>query len=250
MRLPALALVLTLVALAIGCSASSNQGSDVTTLPTLPSPRLAPLAPTQVPVVATLAPATPLPPTATLAAATPPPEPTPLPTFAEPPRPPVAPTAPVLPTTELNTEPTAEPTKAATTTPAPPPEPDLPLVHIGNATWQAELAATPAQRVRGLSGREELPAWTGMLFIFDAPQMLTFWMPDMLWIDANCQVFDVTLNAPIPLPGQSLSDLPRFSPSGLGQYVLEINAGEYEEADIQLGDTVVFAGAIASHYGC
>ena len=98
------------------------------------------------------------------------------------------------------------------------PDPDLPLVTIGAATWLVELAITGEQLGQGLSGREILPAGTGMLFIYEQEGNRTFWMPDlrfpldMVWIGGNCEVVDVTLNAPIPLPGQSRNDLPRFSP--------------------------------------
>ena len=95
-----------------------------------------------------------------------------------------------------------------------------------------------------------------MLFIFEGDQHLTFWMPDMsfpldiVWIDSSCQVVDVTLNAPLPLPGQSKGDLPRFSPQRPARFVLEINAGEFEAAEIQVGAMAVFEGELTGQYGC
>ena len=136
------------------------------------------------------------------------------------------------------------------------PDPELPLVTIGAATWQVELAITGEQLARGLSGRDLLPAGTGMLFIYQQEGNRTFWMPDlrfpldMVWIGGNCEVVDVTLNAPIPLPGQSRNDLPRFSPKAPAQYVLEINAGEFEALGINVGDSVRFGGSLSGAYGC
>ena len=130
------------------------------------------------------------------------------------------------------------------------------MVTIGAATWLVELAITGEQLARGLSGREFLPAGTGMLFIYQQEGNRTFWMPDMrfpldmVWIGGNCEVADVTLNAPIPLPGQSRNDLPRFSPNAPARYVLEINAGEFESQGINVGDSVRFGGSLSGAYGC
>jgi uncharacterized membrane protein (UPF0127 family) len=130
------------------------------------------------------------------------------------------------------------------------------MVTIGATTWPVELAITPAERSQGLSGRETLPEGTGMLFIFEGDQHLTFWMPDMnfpldmVWIDSACDVVDATRDAPVPEPGQSPADLPRFSPSEPARFVLEINAGEFEGAGLAAGDEAVFGGALEGQYGC
>jgi uncharacterized membrane protein (UPF0127 family) len=69
-------------------------------------------------------------------------------------------------------------------------------VHMGqsevviNSTHIAvDISDTPALREQGLSDRSSLVGNTGMLFIFDTPNMYGFWMKDMnfaidiLWID-------------------------------------------------------------------
>ena len=115
---------------------------------------------------------------------------------------------------------------------------------------------TPEERNRGLSGRESLPESTGMLFVFEGDQHLSFWMVDMnfpldiVWIDSSCRIVDVTLDAPAPLPGQSRGDLPRFRPSSPARFVLEINAGEFIEAHLEVGDEVEFEEALAGKCGC
>ena len=119
-----------------------------------------------------------------------------------------------------------------------------------------ELAITPAERQQGLSGRESLPENTGMLFIFEQDQRLSFWMLDMnfpldmVWIDSSCHVLDVTPDVPHPDPGQEPSDLPRYSPSGPARFVLEINAGEFHDAGLAVGALARFGGPIAGEYGC
>lgn len=212
----------------------------VTPLPaaTLPPPATALPTPTPEAVATELAPGTPLP------SATELPTSTPLPVMADPPA-----------ATEL---PTAEPAEVAPILPpvGPPTDPSQPSVTIGETTWPVELAITPAERSQGLSGREVLPQGSGMLFIFEGDQHLAFWMPDMnfpldmVWIDSGCHVVDATLNAPVPEPGQSLADLPRFSPGSPARFVLEINAGEFPDAGLTPGDQAIFGGALEGQYGC
>ncbi len=161
-----------------------------------------------------------------------------------------APPAPVLPTLAPAASAPPEATPAAIPTQAPP------LVTIGDASWPVELAHTPGARARGLSGRDVLPEGTGMLFVFDEDQHLTFWMPnmnfplDMVWIGSKCRVVDVTLNALPQQPGQSLDDLERYSPESPARFVLEINEGEFTGAGLVRNDSVKFGGAIAGQYGC
>ena len=107
-----------------------------------------------------------------------------------------------------------------------------------------------------MSGRQVLPDGAGMLFVFEDDRYLSFWMIemnfplDMVWIGSSCEVVDVTLNAPIPEPGQTPDELPRFSPEGQARFVLEINAGEFEAAGIGVGDRASFEGTLAGQYGC
>ena len=132
---------------------------------------------------------------------------------------------------------------------------DLATVTVGDASFTVELAATPEERFQGLSGRPNLAAGTGMLFVFEQEGSRSFWMKDMrfpldmVWIDAQCLVVDITRNAPPPEPGQALSDLPTFGPSAPVVYVLEINAGE-SEPGIRPGSRAAFGGSLVGRYGC
>ena len=131
-----------------------------------------------------------------------------------------------------------------------------PLVNVGDTVFQVELALTADQQVQGLSGREVLAPGTGMLFVYERESRYTFWMKemrfplDMVWIGADCKVVDVTLDAPPPEPGQSLDQLPRFSPITPAQFVLEINAGVSAASGIESGDPVEFTGDLAGRFGC
>ena len=50
-----------------------------------------------------------------------------------------------------------------------------PSVTVGEATFEVEIAATPDEMSKGLSGRDGLAAGNGMLFVYEVPQVSTFW---------------------------------------------------------------------------
>lgn len=106
---------------------------------------------------------------------------------------------------------------------------------------RVELARTPAERQRGLMYRKELAADTGMLFLFEGSQQLTFWMRntyvalDMIFIESSLRVLGVVENA------EPQTDTTRSVP-GLSQYVLEVNAGFSREHGIGPGTKVRYEG--------
>ena len=115
---------------------------------------------------------------------------------------------------------------------------------------------TPEQRRQGLSDRESLESGSGMLFVFESPRSLTFWMVrmqfplDFVWIGDDCTVGEISRDIPKPPPNADDSEIARVSPSGEMQFVVEINAGEAEEMGLGVGDGVAFGGSIEGRYGC
>lgn len=83
----------------------------------------------------------------------------------------------------------------------PPENPSVPagraLVIFGADTVVVEVARTEAERERGLMYRKELPAGTGMLFVFPDARERSFWMEntyvalDVAFFDASLAVVDV-----------------------------------------------------------
>jgi uncharacterized membrane protein (UPF0127 family) len=77
----------------------------------------------------------------------------------------------------------------------------VPYVIIAGVRLSVEVADTPAERGRGLSGREMLPENSGMLFVFDTPGRYGFWMYgmkfplDIIWIDERLRVVYFVENA-------------------------------------------------------
>ncbi len=158
---------------------------------------------------------------------------------------------------------TATPIPTSTATPVPAPttvvteEPVYgPMVRVAEVVFPVELAVEPEDRFQGLSGRAFLDSGTGMLFVFEEEDRLRFWMREMefsldiIWIDAECRVVDISENVPAPDPGTPLDALPRYSPDAPARYVLEINGGESAARGLGAGDPVEFLNELAGMYGC
>lgn len=115
-------------------------------------------------------------------------------------------------------------------------------VCIRRGCVSVELAVTSEAQQRGLSGRAVLPPTQGMLFIFAAPGVPSFWMKDMqfpidiIWIN-NQTVVDVSENVPVP---KNFWELPTYSPSSPVTHVLEVNAGWASANGVQIGDQLLF----------
>ncbi|MCV6595098.1 MAG: DUF192 domain-containing protein [Silicimonas sp.] len=94
----------------------------------------------------------------------------------------------------------------------------------GVARFSVELADDPAERSQGLMHRETLARSAGMLFVYDHPQRVSFWMRntliplDMIFLDGAGRVSRIHENA-IPLDETAIEGGDDI------QYVLEINGG-------------------------
>jgi uncharacterized membrane protein (UPF0127 family) len=107
--------------------------------------------------------------------------------------------------------------------------PDAPgtTVRVGpGLTFEVDVADTPQQRGQGLSGRPELAAGTGMLFVYDDPGVRRFWMYDMrfpidlTWIGDGRVVGIETLQ-----PCPSREECPTHESPAPVDLVLEVPAG-------------------------
>jgi len=103
-------------------------------------------------------------------------------------------------------------------------------VQIKGVAFEVELAITPQERAKGLSGRKELCDHCGMLFVFDKQGYHSFWMKDTLipldiiWLDEDWQVVDYIAFAQ-PQATRSINDLPVYQPKKPAQFVLEVPGG-------------------------
>ena len=94
----------------------------------------------------------------------------------------------------------------------------------GRARFRVEIADTPEERAKGLMYRDSMSSGAGMLFVFDHPRPVSFWMKntliplDMIFLDAQGVVRTVHSNA---VPG----DLTPIRGGNGILAVLEINGG-------------------------
>lgn len=107
----------------------------------------------------------------------------------------------------------------------------------GQARFSVEIADDAAERAQGLMFRESLPGSAGMLFLYDRPQILSFWMRntliplDLLFIDERGVVRHIHHNA-IP------HDETPITGGGRVVSVLEINGGLARRMGLNVGTQV------------
>jgi uncharacterized membrane protein (UPF0127 family) len=106
----------------------------------------------------------------------------------------------------------------------------------GDHRFTVEVAAQVEEQERGLMFRRSLSADRGMIFPYDPPQDVGFWMKntliplDMLFIRANGQIARIATAKPL-----DLSSVPAGEPVAA---VLELRGGLAAELGIEPGDRV------------
>jgi len=120
-------------------------------------------------------------------------------------------------------------------------------VSVGDGlTLQVEVADSGAERSAGLSGRPEVPAGTGMAFVFDGPSRPAFWMQDTLvplsimWV-LDGTVVDVAEMQPCP-PGALCPLYQPADPDAVFDLAVEAAGGTFTDAGIRPGDPVLTTG--------
>lgn len=105
----------------------------------------------------------------------------------------------------------------------------------GNSVYiKAEIAEKPEERNRGFMFRKSIPDGTGMLFVFENDQVLSFWMKNtphplsIAYIDYKGQIRDIF-------------DMKPFSEANITstvsvRYALEVPQGWFGKAGIKTGD--------------
>ena len=107
----------------------------------------------------------------------------------------------------------------------------------GTHDFSVWIAADDQSRERGLMYVRELPPDRGMLFVFEFPQQVAFWMKDtvlsldLVFIDPAGKVLNIAANAkpfsldPIESHGRAIA-------------VLEVLAGTARQIGLEAGDTI------------
>lgn len=120
-------------------------------------------------------------------------------------------------------------------------ESNLVDITIGDKKYKVEIADTPEKQEKGLMGRKSLPEDQGMLFIYDEPQDLSYWMKntfislDIIFIDDDMEVVSVKQGQPMSEEPITEDDI---------QYVLEVNSN----SGIEEGDQLVIEDSDDKEY--
>ena len=112
-------------------------------------------------------------------------------------------------------------------------------IHSANGAhrFTVEVARTAEQQETGLMFRRSLPADRGMIFPYDPPAPVAFWMKntliplDMIFIRADGRIARIAANT-VP---ESLEPVPAGEPVAA---VLEVRGGRSAELGISAGDRV------------
>ncbi len=107
----------------------------------------------------------------------------------------------------------------------------------GPVQFEVEIADTEAERNRGLMFRQTMPGYRGMLFDFQDPRPVSFWMHntilslDIIFIGTDGRILNIADHA----TPQSDDPIPS---DGVTRGVLEIGAGRAGVLGIRPGDRV------------
>lgn len=115
------------------------------------------------------------------------------------------------------------------------PQLNLPRVKLnaGMHVIDAQVAATPDQRMTGLMHRAEMPQHEGMLFVFEQPSQQCFWMKNtLLPLSIAFVADDGTIVNIDEMKPQTLDSHCSAKPV---RYVLEMNKGWFAKRGIKAG---------------
>ncbi|AFY83968.1 DUF192 domain-containing protein [Oscillatoria acuminata] len=120
---------------------------------------------------------------------------------------------------------------------------DLPITAqttIGDQIIELEVATTPQQQAIGLMHRSEIAPNRGMLFPFNPPRPVTFWMKN---VEINLDMIFLrdgeVLAIAADVPPCTTDPCPFYGPPNTPiDHVLELGGGRAAELGIQVGDQI------------
>jgi uncharacterized membrane protein (UPF0127 family) len=139
--------------------------------------------------------------------------------------------------------------QAPTTAPAQT-QPATEEITIAGETFKLELAADAPSRARGLMGRKSIDDHGGMLFIYPASGILSFWMAncvidiDLIFLDSHGRIVSMEKMKAEP-PRQSgetqaayESRLKRYVSRRPAHLAIELKAGSIEQLKLKTGQVI------------
>jgi len=109
---------------------------------------------------------------------------------------------------------------------------------IGIETLNVEIVSSEKDRMRGLMYRNSLREDSGMFFVFEYPQVLSFWMKntkiplDIAFVDSKRIIMEI-------------QQLEPYSESTVKStfralYALEVNRGWFDRSNVNIGDSIIY----------
>lgn len=128
----------------------------------------------------------------------------------------------------------------------------LPLLAGGKGTvtvkgkpFTAEVAATQAEKAKGLMERPHLPQDRCMVFLYDQDDYHPIWMKnclialDVLWLDAQGRVVEFLEKVP-PCSPMLGNDCPTYGGTVPGRYFVEFAPGTFKRLGLKKGDVLTW----------
>jgi len=115
-------------------------------------------------------------------------------------------------------------------------------VYFKNNSFDVEVAKTNQEREVGLMFVKDLPANSGMLFIFENETARSFYMKNMLipldiiWMDKDKKIVFIKKDA----QPANFDSYEVIRPDKPAMFVLELNAGKVDMIGLSIGDTLQF----------
>ncbi|HNX74528.1 MAG TPA: DUF192 domain-containing protein [Candidatus Rifleibacterium sp.] len=112
---------------------------------------------------------------------------------------------------------------------------------LAGARFNIMLARTFSEKAQGLMHYKSLADDRGMLFVYQSPRNMSFWMKntmiplDLVFISENLEVIEWIENME-PGFGQPEAVLPKYKSTQPAQYALELNAGQVKKLGLKVGD--------------
>jgi uncharacterized protein len=109
----------------------------------------------------------------------------------------------------------------------------------GIVSLDVQVADTPAERRTGLMGRESLSPYDGMVFLWEEPVVITFWMKDTL-IPLSIAFWDEggRIISLLDMDPCTQDPCPTYGPNRSFVGAVEVARGAFERHGVVLGDTV------------
>lgn len=110
-------------------------------------------------------------------------------------------------------------------------------IYIDTQPFNLYVALTDYEIQKGLMFEKELNETSGMIFIFNKPQVVNFWMKntfiplDILFVNENCEIVHIHKCAK-PL------DQTQISSRTSVKYIIELNCGIVDKYNIKVGSTI------------